>query len=266
MPDAFDRIDRHSLTERPDEPAVGYQSWHDLLFVHWRISPFELEPLLPKELTLDLYDGSAWLGLIPFRMSGVRPRWFPAVPGISSFYETNLRTYVHCRGENPGIWFFSLDASSSLAVEIARQRWWLPYHRATMEIERTENWVRYFSRRLGLGEDEVGATVRATIGDLIGALDKNVPAGQAIPGTLEYFLAERYLFYCQSPDGTLYHGRVHHRPYSLREADVLDIEESLTTAAHAEVRTEPVHALYSDGVDVEVFKPQRSRDQRDFGH
>ena len=129
--------DRLTPTMRPAGSAIGYHRWTDLLFVHWRFPAEIVRPLLPPELTLDTWEGDAWVGLVPFYMSRVRPWWSPPVPGVSYFCETNVRTYVHFRGRDPGVWFLSLDASNSLAVRVARWRWHLPYFRAHMGLART---------------------------------------------------------------------------------------------------------------------------------
>ncbi|HSG72953.1 MAG TPA: DUF2071 domain-containing protein, partial [Planctomycetaceae bacterium] len=129
---ALAEIDRISPIIRPDEKLIGYHTWLDLLFLHWRVPADEIQALLPPELTVDTFEGDAWVGLVPFKMRKIRPWWSPPVPGISNFYETNVRTYVHHRGKDPGVWFFSLDASSSLAVSVARWRWNLNYFKATM--------------------------------------------------------------------------------------------------------------------------------------
>src|SRR4051812_29978695 len=123
---AVDSIDRISPTLEPDASAVMRQDWYHLLFLHWEVPPAELQQLLPPELTVDTFEGKAYVGLIPFTLTGVRPVLTPAIPGISSFHEVNVRTYVHRRGADPGIWFFSLDASSTLAVGAARVAYHLP--------------------------------------------------------------------------------------------------------------------------------------------
>lgn len=253
MPDVTGNIDRIAPTKRPAGRAIGYQSWSKLLFVHWRVSARDLADLLPPQLTVDTYDGSAWVGLVPFHMSGVRPWWSPPVPGVSSFHETNVRTYVHLKGEKPGVWFFSLDASSSLAVRIARWRWKLNYFRAEMQLKAMAGKVHYQSERLWPGIVGPGTHIEAETGDLIGALDKNVPAGQAVPGTLEHFLVERYVLYADGGDGELLRGHVHHRPYPLREAQLIDMKESLLKQSKIKVGEKPDHVAYSDGVDVEIF-------------
>ena len=121
-------IDRVAPTRRPLQRAVMRQKWRDLLFVHWPISPDALRPLIPAELELDLFDGTAYVGLVPFTMKGVRPVGLPAVAGLSSFHETNVRTYVRLGDRDPGVWFFNLEAANAIAVRLARSLFHLPYH------------------------------------------------------------------------------------------------------------------------------------------
>src|SRR5438477_7555262 len=117
---SYELIDRVSPTLEPDQPVVMRQSWHHLLFLHWEIPLEQLRPLLPASLDVDTFEGKAYVGLIPFTVRGVRPLLMPPLPGISSFHEVNVRTYVHRRGKGPGVWFFSLDASNRIAVTAAR--------------------------------------------------------------------------------------------------------------------------------------------------
>ncbi|MGZ4809473.1 MAG: YqjF family protein, partial [Thermoanaerobaculia bacterium] len=119
---------------KPDQQAVMRQDWHHLLFLHWEIPPSELQKMLPPGLTLDTFDGKAYVGLIPFTMTGVRPILTPPLPGISSFHEVNVRTYVHHEGRDPGVWFFSLDAANRIAVAVARRAFHLPYFRAWIRL------------------------------------------------------------------------------------------------------------------------------------
>ena len=114
----------------PEAPWVMTQTWHDLLFAHWPIDPARLRAMVPREFELDLFDRHAWLGVIPFQMTNVAPRGVPSLPWVSAFPELNVRTYVRV-GDRPGIYFFSLDAGSSLAVKTARALFNLPYTRRT---------------------------------------------------------------------------------------------------------------------------------------
>jgi uncharacterized protein len=236
-------MDRLCPAERPAGRPAGFQRWRDLLFLHWEVPSDALERLLPKELTVDTFDGKAWVGVVPFTMLDVAPRWSPSVPGISNFHELNVRTYVHYRGQNPGVWFFSLDAANALAVLVARTGWALPYHRASMRLDKTGNTVDYENRRLFPGPRP--AEFRATyhIGDAIGS---------AKPGTREHFFAERYVLYAQTRSG-LSIGRVHHVPYPLHEVRVESWSESMLAAAGIPRSNDEPDALYSPGVDVDVY-------------
>lgn len=248
-------LDRIAPTFRPHENAIGYQTWTNLLFVHWRVPEEEVRPLIPPELTLDTWEGDAWVGLVAFYMSGVRPWWSPPVPGVSNFCETNLRTYVHYRGRDPGVWFISLEAAQSLAVKVARRRWHLPYFRAEMSLRRHAHYVKYSSRRLWPGSPGAHTTIQAEVGPLLGEgeLTRPLPAGQSLPGTLEHFLIERYLLYSTDPAGRLYRGQVYHTPYPVRSTNLLHLDESLLGAAGIRRDGAPAHAAFSDGVTVDIF-------------
>src|SRR5229473_5325188 len=131
---SVDSIDRLSPAEEPDAPAVVLQNWHHLLFLHWEIPPEELQQLVPPELTIDTFEAKAYVGLVPFTVTGVRAVLTPPLPWISSFHEVNVRTYVHLDGRDPGVWFFSLDASSSIAVAAARAAYKLSYFHSAIEF------------------------------------------------------------------------------------------------------------------------------------
>ncbi|MBI5761050.1 MAG: DUF2071 domain-containing protein [Planctomycetales bacterium] len=253
------KIDRISASQRPDERPIGYQVWTNLLFVHWRIPAELVAPLLPKSLTLDTRDGDAFVGLVPFYMSGVRPWWSPAIPGISTFCETNVRTYVHHEGRDPGVWFFSLEAAKSLAVRIARWRWYLPYFRARMSLRRKGDRVSYDSHRLWPEPRGAGMTAEINVGPLLGhdVANRESPPGRAIPGTLEHFLVERYILFAADQHGNLMRGQVHHIPYPVRTAKVVSLTETLLPALGITPDSDPCHVAFSDGVRVEVFPLRR---------
>ena len=128
-------IDRLAPSQRPRQWAVMRQKSRDLLFIHWPIRPESLRPLIPAPLDLDLFEGTAYVGLVPFTMTGVRPIGLPAVWGLSNFHETNVRTYVRLGDRDPGVWFFNLEAANSIAVSLARHLFHLPYHYARMFLE-----------------------------------------------------------------------------------------------------------------------------------
>jgi uncharacterized protein len=245
-------IDRLSPTRRPSGSAAGYQNWRELLFLHWRISPAEIATRVPESLSVDTCEGSAWVGLVLFRMSGVRPWWSPPIPGVSAFPETNVRTYVHFQGRDPAVWFLSLDAASSLGVRIGRGRWGLPYYCSAMTVRRNRDFVRYTCRREWPGRPGVGGAAEAQIGDLCSGLDRNIEPGRAVPGSLEHFLIERYLLYVQKSEQLLI-GQVHHLPYPLREARLQTCEQSFLEELGLSVRRPPDHILFSEGVATEIF-------------
>lgn len=242
-------IDRLAPTRRPDERPVMYQSWRHLLFLHWALPPEVMAPLLPPGLTLDTFDGKAWVGLVPFTMRGVRPRGLPAVGFLSDFHETNVRTYVHFQGKDPGVWFFSLEAANAIAVRLARAWFKLPYHYARMELTtgREGEPLSYRSERRWPGPTPATCSVRCT------------PRGSSAPsspGTLQHFLVERYFLY-STANGSLHRGQVHHPPYQVRGADVEGLDESLLAVAGIVRPAEPPLALFSEGVDVDVFRLRR---------
>jgi uncharacterized protein YqjF (DUF2071 family) len=241
-------IDRLAPRQRPDRPVVMYQEWYHLLFVHWEVPAEPLRALLPPGLELDTYDGRAYVGLVPFTMRGVRPRGFPSVPGLSNFHETNVRTYVHKAGRDPGVWFFSLDAANSVAVALARGLFGLPYHRARMCLEADPGnghgpSLTYVSERPEPARRPTLAEVRARV---VG------PVEPAEPGSLEEFLVERYLLY-STLGGRLRRGQVHHAPYPLQRAEVDTLDETLLAAASIRRPDSEPLVHYAAGVRVEVF-------------
>ena len=238
-------MDRLAPTRRPEGPPAGSHRWRTLLFLHWEVPVAALRALVPPRLSIDTFEGRAYLGLVPFTMEGIRPvRWLPPVPGVSAFHETNVRSYVHLEGRDPGVWFFSLDAANAAAVVAARAGWNLTYFLARMSLEREADRIRYRSRRLYPPPTPAELAIDWSIGEA---------RPPAAPGTLEHFLCERYLLYAARRDGTLLQGQVHHTPYPLRGARVEGLRQSLISAAGFEVTGDPVSVLYSPGVDVEVF-------------
>ncbi len=233
-------IDRIAPTRRPTGAPSGEQRWRQLFFLHWTFEPAAVAPLLPAGMELDLWEGRAYVGLVPFLMEGVRPRWLPR-PLALDFLETNLRTYVVVEGE-PGVFFFSLEASSWLAVPAARHGWGLPYHHARMSHARDGDRVRYRSARRGARAD---LSLDATIGEALGPS----PAG-----TLEHFLLERYLLFAARP-GRIDRGQVHHAPYPAQRATVRSVETTLLEAAGLPRQEGEPLAHYAEGVDVLVFGP-----------
>ena len=223
---------------------VGRQSWRNLLFIHWRVDPANLQLLLPEGLKIETFDGSAWLGLVPFSMERVRPWWSPPVPGISWFLETNVRTYVRDASGQTGVWFLSLDANHRLAVTIARTFWHLNYVYASLEMKVEGDRVTYSGTRgQKPGQYAISATVDCSSEPVV-----------AKPGSLDEFLLERYHLFAKRPDHKYLLGQVHHQPYQFRPVSSSSISQSLTTAQGCPVMLgePPDHIVYSAGVDVGV--------------
>jgi uncharacterized protein len=204
----------------PRRAWVMRQSWHDLLFAHWPVRPAALRERVPAELPLDLHDGTAWIGVVPFRMTGVAPRGLPAPGTLSAFPELNVRTYVTLGGR-PGVHFFSLDATSRLAVAAARVLFGLPYHAAEMACVRDGEDVSY--RCLRVARAHGGAEFLARYGPTGAA---SAPA----PGTLEHFLTERYCLYT-ARGGRVKRLEIHHPPWALQPAAAEIARNTMARAA-----------------------------------
>jgi uncharacterized protein YqjF (DUF2071 family) len=186
-------------------------SWHDLLFAHWRVDERGLRPFVPAAFDIDRFDGSAWLGVVPFTMSNVAMRGTPALPWLSAFPELNVRTYVVVDGK-PGVWFFSLDAASVVAVHAARTAFHMPYFRARMSCEEQGGWVEYHSER---------RHPEAPAGEFHGRYRGVGPVYQSSPGTLEHWLTERYCLYARDRAGRIRRGEIHHIQWPLQKAEAV---------------------------------------------
>jgi uncharacterized protein len=210
-------------------PSRGWtmgQTWEDLLFAHWRVPVDVLREHVPAGLEVEMHDGSGWVGVTPFRLTGLRARGLLPLPGASSFLELNVRTYVNAGGEKPGIWFFSLDASSRVAVQAARRLYKLPYFHARMSATRRGEWIDYECARV----DEAGRVFSG----------RYRPAGTAFhaePGSREWFLTERYCLYTTDERGRLLRAEIHHELWDLQPAEA---EIELASIAPLELRGEPV--------------------------
>jgi uncharacterized protein YqjF (DUF2071 family) len=197
----------------PARPFMMHQTWYDLAFMHWPVDPSVIAPLIHKSLEVDTFDGSAWIGVVPFAMKGIRHRLLPEIPGTSAFLELNVRTYVRHR-EKSGGWFFSRDAENLLAVVGARTFFQLPYYHASMSQRREGSGFRYSSRRIHRGARGCEfAAVYAPAGDV----------HNSEPGSLDAFLTERYALFTSDRAGNLRIGEIHHDPWELQacEAEIL---------------------------------------------
>lgn len=225
----------------PTGPWVWRQTWHDLVFLHWPVSASSLRGLVPDGLTVDEHGGSAWVALTPFWMSDVALRGLPALPGVSSFPELNVRTYVR-HGDRPGVWFFSLDAANHLAVLAARRLFRLPYVYAHMRVRPMGARIHYSSRR------PTGEGFLATYEPL-------GPVQRAPPGSLEHFLTERYCLYAMSRSGELYRADIHHVPWPLQSARVAIAHNEMLEVNQLTVRGQPMKH-YAKRLDVVIWPPK----------
>jgi uncharacterized protein YqjF (DUF2071 family) len=216
------------------------QRWEDLLFAHWPVPPEALRPLIPHPLEIETWDGAAWLGIVPFRLAGLRFRRGPLVPRVHSFVELNVRTYV-TNGERSGVWFLSLDASSRAAVLGARQTYRLPYHLARMATAERGGWIEFRHERVG-GGFAFEARYRPV-----------AEAAAASPGSLECFLAERYLLYAADRRGRLFSADIRHRPWPLQPAEA-EIE---VDGVGIELCGDP-HLRFSRSIDVLIWPLRRT--------
>jgi uncharacterized protein len=223
---------------------VMRQEWHQLLFLHWEVSPEAVQARLPQGLTVDTFEGKTYLGLVPFTMRNVRPIWAPAVPWLSHFHETNVRVYVKDKTGRAGVYFFSLEAANPVAVELARGLFKLPYHWARMTLETTGSQIHAASERLSHPPRPAHCTIAYSL--------ENTALITAAPNTLEHFLIERYLLFSISSK-RLFSGRVAHSPYQFQRALSPQVDQTLTHAAGFPLETAPQLAHYSPGVKVDVF-------------
>ncbi len=219
------------------------QSWQDLLFAHWPIAVDVLRPLVPAPLELDAFEGQAWIGVVPFRMTGIRARWLPPVPRLSAFAELNVRTYVTVGGK-PGVCFFSLDAANPAAVAAARRWFHLPYMNAAMTCRADGDAIEYSSRRTHHGA--AAAEFRARYGP-------TGPVTLAEPGSLTHWLTERYCLYTTDKQKRVLRAEVHHDPWPLQPARAEIATNTMTSAAGITLPNEPPLLHFARRVDVVIW-------------
>lgn len=250
IPDLTQRL---AARERPGGHQVMYQTWSHLLFLHWELDPADIQRTLPKGLTVDTHEGKAWLGVVPFFMQNIRPRFLPAMPWVSNFLELNVRTYVHDEEGRPGVWFYSLDCNQPIAVWTARTFFRLPYHHANMQAPLTE--PGSFAYR----KHRRGAPSASDFHYRLGT-DAHI----AEPGSLEFFLVERYYLFANTRRG-ISSGQVHHVPYPIVEASVEQWDTRvLALNGFTEPNRAPDHICGSPGVDVLIFPLTRPRGLREL--
>lgn len=237
----------------PSGAWVMTQRWQDLLFAHWPIAPEIMRALVPPQLELDLFDGAAWVGVVPFRMSNVRPRRISALPWLSAFPELNVRTYVRvpsAHNPKPGVYFFSLDAANPVAVSVARTAYQLPYFRANMTVRHRGELIHYASRRTHAG---------VPTAQFIGNYGPTSHIYNAAAGTLEHWLTERYCLYTVGRKGQVLRGEIQHKPWPLQHARAqIEVNTMAAAATIPLPETEPL-LHFAANIDVLVWPLQRVR-------
>ena len=228
----------------PQRPWSWRQTWCDLLFAHWPIPVDRLRAMVPQSLTLQQFDGTAWIGVVPFRMEGVMRRPLPDLPWVSAFPELNVRTYVERDGK-AGVWFFSLDASNILAVWAARRFFHLPYFHASMQAVPRGHAIDYRSDR------------RKGDASFVGSYEPVSEPYATTPGTLEHWLTERYCLYAESPDRRIFRTDVHHRQWPLQKARASITRNTMLQPLGLALGDQAPLLHFGRRIDVVVWSPEQ---------
>lgn len=230
------------MTDHTEESHAVRMTWRNLLFLHWRVPASAIRPLVPEELEIDTFDGSAWVALVPFEMTETSFKGVPPLPGLSRFFECNVRTYVRHR-DTSGVWFFSLDAERLLPVLGGRWLWSLNYVHSRFSVTEGERTDYALTRRPSRRWPEGSTRIVWTRGDALPT---------SAPGSLEHFLTERYYLYTKRR-GRIMSGRIDHESWPLRKATLNELDDSLVAAAGIEVEGEPL-VMMSDSIEVLGYK------------
>jgi uncharacterized protein YqjF (DUF2071 family) len=221
------------------------QTWEHLLFAHWAVPPATVANLIPDGVELDTFDGSAWVGVTPFRVSGLRLRGLPAIPGLSEFHEINVRTYVTVNGK-PGVWFFTLDADTLIGIAMARTWYRLPYVAARIRFAGRD--ARFAFVASHARDDGSDATFAADYAP-------THPVSPAAHGTPEWWLTERYCLYAAEDDGRILRAEIHHAPWPLQRADADIRDAGFTESVGVPLRGAPALLHYARRLDVAIWRP-----------
>lgn len=230
------------MSERPSGQPLMHQSWGKLLFMHWPIAEEILRPLIPSSLQIDTFDGTAWIGVVPFTMWDIRafPPYVPKIPFLNTMHELNVRTYVSSDGE-PGVWFLSLDCNNAAAVFGARKSYFLPYFNATISLQQKDQTIEYVLTR----RDKPAARFSSSwnIGQ---------PIAETRPGTLPFFLTERYCLY-SNRKSKVYRSRIFHRPWQLSTASVTRLESTMIESHGLPAPSGEPLLHYAEEVSVDIW-------------
>lgn len=239
---------RRALQQEPDATPVMFQTWSDMLFLHWEWDPEEIQATLPPGLFVDTHGQNAYVGVLPFRMTDVRASFLPEIPGVTNFLELNVRTYVYDRKGRPGVWFYSLDLNHGLGVILAKTFYSLPYHSATMRAE----------NKAGLIEYECHRQTAPSASTYFYRREARSIGSQA--GSLAYFLADRYLLYSYSQrTQKLYTARVYHAPWELFEAHVGKYDDTMLRLNKLDSKLRPPdHRWFGSPVRVKIYALQEA--------
>ena len=237
----------HRLWKPPDRAWAGHMTWRSLLFAHWPVPASLLRRSVPDQFAIEEFDGSAWIAVAPFLMTGIRLRWMPGIPGLSRTLELNVRTYVRY-GPDPGVYFFSLDAERWAAVIGARLTYHLPYFHARMGLSADGHHIQFESRRRHRGAPPADFKVRYR------------PTGEPYlsrPGSLEYWLTERYALFTTDQRGRVIRGDIHHAQWPLQRAEAEFELNTMTAPLGIEIsRTQPL-LHFARRLEVIVWPPKR---------
>jgi uncharacterized protein YqjF (DUF2071 family) len=240
----------HRPWAMPRSPWLMTQTWHNVLFAHWPIDPAALQAKVPHEFPIDLFKGQAWISIVPFHMTNVAPRGFPALPWLSAFPELNVRTYVRV-GNRPGVYFLSLDAGRTLAVYAARALLNLPYHWASMHVHTSADGVEYHSRR-----------PQPSPGTLAVRYAPTGPPFAALEGSLDYFLTERYCLYNVNHRAGPYQLDTLHPPWRLQRADAEFMRNTMAEIHGLLLPARPALLHFASRQDMVAWAPVRIDDWR----
>ena len=241
-----DGVDRETIRQRPDGLPLMEHHWGKLLFMHWPISAERLRPLIPPQLAIDTFDGEAWIGVTPFTMWDVRLSFTPPVPYLSDFHELNVRTYV-LRDGVPGVWFFSLNTNSSMTVFGARTFYFLPYFNARIDLRQEGDTIHYDLERT---DAQRPAAFKASW-----EIGRELPESE--PGTLEFFLTERYCLYSASGE-SIYRARIHHPPWPLRQAKLISHTSDIAESDYLPMPKGKPLVHYAEALAVYVWPPEKT--------